>query len=90
MLTNEQRETLTEIINAGVSKAGTVLSELVGLPGADAGAMVGVTNFTDLHDCLGIDNDIHLVSVCQQFHGGWMAMHFCFSRSRTAAPLLYV
>jgi len=70
MLTNEQRETLTEIINAGVSKAGAVLSELVGCRVRMQVPMVGVTNFTDLHDCLGIDNDMHLVSVCQQFHGG--------------------
>ena len=69
MLTTEQSERLTNIINAGVVKAGSVLSELVGRRVRMQVPLVGVTNFTNLHDCLGIENDVQLVSVCQQFHG---------------------
>jgi chemotaxis protein CheC len=69
MLTREQRVILTKIINAGVSKAGCVLSELIGCRVRMQVPIVGVTDFADLHACLGIQNDTQLVSVCQQFHG---------------------
>ncbi|PWB75381.1 hypothetical protein C3F09_02500 [candidate division GN15 bacterium] len=69
MLTREQTGTLTEIINAGVKKAGSVLSELVGRQVRMQVPLLGVTDFTNLHDCIGIDNNLQLVSVCQQFHG---------------------
>lgn len=69
MLTAEQSGRLTEIINAGVVRAGSVLSELVGRRVRMQVPLVGVADFTDLHACLGIENDVQLVSVCQQFHG---------------------
>ena len=69
MLTSEQSGKLTEIINAGVVRAGSVLSELVGRRVRMQVPLVGVADFTDLHACLGIENDVQLVSVCQQFHG---------------------
>lgn len=69
MLTREQCKTLTEIINTGVVRAGSVLSELIGQRVRMQVPLVGVTDFTDLHACLEIENDVQLVSVCQQFHG---------------------
>ncbi len=69
MLTNLQTELLTEILNAGVGRAGSVLSDLVGCRVRMQVPMVGVTEFKDLHACLEIDNSIELASVCQQFHG---------------------
>ncbi len=69
MLTREQAETLTTIVNAGVEKAGSVLSELVGRQVRMQVPLLGVTDFAALHDRIGIDNNVQLVSVCQQFHG---------------------
>ncbi len=69
MLTVEQSEMLTVIINAGVVKAGSVLSGLIGQRVRMQVPLVGVTDFTDLHTCLDIKMDAQLVSVCQQFHG---------------------
>ena len=69
MLSQEQRGVLTRIINAGVGKAGSVLSELIGCRVRMQVPMVGVADFTELHNCLGIQNNTQLVSVCQQFHG---------------------
>jgi chemotaxis protein CheY-P-specific phosphatase CheC len=48
MLTREQRVILTKIINAGVSKAGCVLSELIGCRVRMQVPIVGVTDFADL------------------------------------------
>jgi len=69
MLTHEQSDTLTEVFNAGVIKAGVALTNLVGHQVRMQVPLVGVTDFTDLHNCLGIGNDLQLVSVCQQFCG---------------------
>jgi chemotaxis protein CheC len=69
MLTPEQCEMLTEVINAGVVKAGSVLSDLVGHQVRMRVPLVGVTDFTDLHTQLEIENFIKMVAVCQQFHG---------------------
>jgi chemotaxis protein CheC len=69
MLTPEQSEILTNLLNAGVGRAGTVLSELVGCQVRMQVPLVGVTEFKDLHACLGIEDNLQLVSVCQQFHG---------------------
>lgn len=69
MLTKEQIDTLKEIFNAGIDKAGHVLSELVGLRVRMHIPLVGVADFTDLHNCIEIANHIQLVSVCQRFHG---------------------
>jgi chemotaxis protein CheC len=69
MLTPVQCEMLTDIIDTGVGRAGSILSELVGHRVRMQVPLVGVTDFTDLHACLGIEDDAQLVSVCQQFHG---------------------
>jgi len=69
MLTVEHCEMLTETINAGVARAGNVLSDLVGQRVRMHVPLVGVADFTDLHACLEIGNDTQLVSVCQRFHG---------------------
>ena len=69
MLTQEQIQKLTDIINRGVGRAGAVLSELVGCPVRMQVPVVGVTDFRELHNCLEIGNDVPLASVCQQFHG---------------------
>ena len=69
MLTQVQTELLAEILNAGVGRAGSVLSELVGCRVRMQVPLVGVTEFKDLHACLEIENDVQLASVCQQFHG---------------------
>lgn len=69
MLTTEQNEILTEIINSGVVKAGSVLSELVGQEVRMQVPMVGISDFTELHSSLDIGNESKLATVCQQFHG---------------------
>lgn len=69
MLTNEQCDMLMEVINAGVIKAGSVMSELVGHRVRMQVPLVGVTDFSDLHTHLEIENTMQLVAVCQQFHG---------------------
>jgi len=69
MLNPIQCEVLTDIIDAGVVRAGSVLSELVGHRVRMQVPLVGVADFSDLHACLGIEDNAQLVSVCQQFHG---------------------
>lgn len=69
MLTEDQSDMLTQVINTGVVRAGSVLSDLVGQQVSMKVPLVGVSDFTNLHDCLEIEDETHLVSVCQQFHG---------------------
>ncbi len=69
MLTQQQIQKLTEIINRGVGRAGSILSELVGCPVRMQVPVVGVTDFRELHNCLEISNDMQLASVCQHFDG---------------------
>lgn len=69
MLNPFEAEVLTQILNAGVEKAGAVLSELVGCQVRMHIPLVGVASFGELHDNIGIDNNVRLASVCQQFHG---------------------
>jgi len=69
MLTESQSHVLTEIINAGVGRAGSVLSEMVGsrvdlhVPG------IGVTGLIEIPDYLEIEEASRLASVRQRFHG---------------------
>jgi len=69
MLTDLQKDALTEIINIGVGRAGSVLSELVGTIVKLHVPSVGLTSLSKLPECLSLANEAELASVRQNFTG---------------------
>ena len=69
MLTDVQRDALTEMINIGVGRAGSVLSELIGSTVKLHVPSVGLTSLPNLPDCLLLANEAELASVRQSFSG---------------------
>lgn len=69
MLTDVQRDALTEIINIGVGRAGSVLSELVGSTVKLHVPSVGLTSLPNLPSCLSLAGEAELASVRQHFSG---------------------
>jgi len=69
MLTDVQEDALTEIINIGVGRAGSVLSELVGSIVKLHVPSVGLTSLPNLPSCLSLASETELASVRQNFSG---------------------
>jgi len=69
MLTNSQATTLTEIIDTGVGRAGSILGQLVGSPVKLHIPSVGLADLTELHECLSLANTSDLAAVRQNFSG---------------------
>jgi len=69
MLTASQADTLTEIINIGVKRVGSVLSELVGLTVGLKVPSVGISALPDLPSCLSLVDENELAAVHQKFSG---------------------
>lgn len=69
MLTDYQRDALREIMNIGVGRAGSVLSEMVGSNVKLHVPSVGLTSLPDLGNCLSLADETELAAVRQHFSG---------------------
>ena len=69
MLTNLQTTTLTEIIDIGVGRAGSILGELVGSRVKLHVPSVGLARIAELNDCLSLADESDLAGVRQNFSG---------------------
>ncbi len=69
MLTEQQARTLTEIVDIGVGRAGSILGELVGSPVKLHIPAVGLAELSNLQSCLSLADETELASVRQSFAG---------------------
>lgn len=69
MLTEQQTRTLTDIVDIGVVRAGSVLGELVGSPVKLHVPAVGLAGLSGLQSCLSLADETELASVRQSFSG---------------------
>lgn len=69
MLTEKQIETLKEMMDIGVGRAGSILGELVGSTVKLHVPTVGLCKLGDLDSCLSLAEEAELAAVRQQFSG---------------------